>query len=61
MVLQVIAIKKSIFFCKKPSFLSLLYLKLCLKLIKLLKLKVLKEKYQIDLTPDELLATLKNK
>ena len=50
-----------IFSFEKPSFLSLLYLKLCLKLIKLLKLKVLKEKYQIDLTPDELLATLKNK
>lgn len=49
-----------IFLSEKPSFLSLLYLKLCLKLIKLLKLKVLKEKYQIDLTPDELLETLKN-
>ena len=46
-----------IFLSEKPSFLSLLYLKLCIKLIKLLKLK----KYQIDLTPDELLATYKNK
>jgi len=44
-----------IFLSEKPSFLSLL----CLNLIKLLKLKVLKEKYQIDLTPDELLETLK--
>ena len=51
--------EECIFSSEKPSFLSLLCLKLCLKLIKLLKLKVLKEKYQIDLTPDELLETLK--
>jgi hypothetical protein len=44
---------------KKPSFFLLLYLKLGLKLIKLLKLKVLKEKYEIESTPDEILETIK--
>ena len=59
-VLQVIAIKKSIFLKKKNHlFFLLLYLKLGIKIIKKLNIKVLKEKYEIDSTPDEILETIK--